>query len=83
MTVEQTVKMQRLGAIGATAGAVGILVLWAVVFGWLATARVPTAGLDWVNALLIRLTTFFPALAIASVHLAMARKLSMAARISQ
>lgn len=72
--------MQRLGAFSALTAAIGIMVVWAVVFFWLAAARVSTAGVDADHSLLIRLTTFFPALAIALVQLSVARKLSSAAR---
>lgn len=83
MTAEQTVKMQRMGAMGAMATAGAVLVLWAVVFLWLAGHPVSTGGLDWVHSLLVRLTTFFPALAVALLHVVVARRLADAARVSQ
>ncbi|HLV25610.1 MAG TPA: hypothetical protein VKZ41_04830 [Gemmatimonadales bacterium] len=79
MSMKETAKTQRLGALGAYGGAAAILVLWAVVFFWLAGSRVSTSGIDVDHSLLIRLTTFFPALAIAAVHFAVGRQLSAAA----
>lgn len=80
MSMKETARLQRLGAMGAVGIAIGVIVVWAVVFLWLAAARVSTAGVDADHALLIRMTTFFPALAIASVLIACARQLSEAAR---
>jgi hypothetical protein len=80
MSMKETARMQRMGAMGALAIAAGVMVLWAVVFLWLAGARVATAGVDLDHSLLIRLTTFVPALAIALVLVSVARQLSGAAR---
>lgn len=80
MSMKETARLQRLGALGSMGVAVGVMLLWAVVFFWLVATRVSTSGLDADHSLLIRLTTFFPAFAIALVHLIFARKLSSASR---
>lgn len=80
MDAQQTAKLQRAASAGAVAVAIGVLVFWALVFAWFLAGVVSTGGVDWVHSFLIRLTTVVPALAIAAVHIALARQLGAAAK---
>lgn len=83
MIWDDTARLQRLSAVSTVGVAVGVMLLWVVVFFWLAGTRVPHSGVDLHHSLLIRITTFFPAFTIALVHLLLGRQLSRAARNSR
>ena len=83
MIWNDTAKLQRRSAVGTVGVAAGVMLLWVVVFFWLAATRVPQSGVDLHHSLLIRITTFFPAFTIALVHILLGRQLARAARNSQ